>query len=141
MVLVWRIADDSPNSPNFLPTKHSHYTVFNLYYMATFTIILFISVVGLAYRNCLENAEWDMTINVSQCHTVEILMLSDRANELQSILSDNTNNGTRDLTTTFDIMEVQVVSDELAMLTNNTGSALLPNDLDTTNNIVNTLIR
>ena len=27
MALVWRIADDSPNSPNFLPTKLSHYTV------------------------------------------------------------------------------------------------------------------
>ena len=25
--LVWRIADDSPNSPNFLPTKLSRYTV------------------------------------------------------------------------------------------------------------------
>ena len=82
-----------------------------------------------------------MTINVSQCHTVEILMLSDRADELQSILSDNTNNDTRDLTTTFDIMEVQAVSDDLAMLTNTTESALLPNDLDATNNIVNTLIR
>lgn len=68
-------------------------------------------------------------------------MLSDRADELQSILSDNTNNDTRDLTTTFDIMEVQAVSDDLAMLTNTTESALLPNDLDATNNIVNTLIR
>ena len=27
MVLVWRIAGDSPNSPNFLPTKLSRYTV------------------------------------------------------------------------------------------------------------------
>ena len=27
MVLVWRIVDDSPNSPNFLPTKFSYYTV------------------------------------------------------------------------------------------------------------------
>ena len=26
--LVWRIADDSPNSPNFLHAKLSHYTVF-----------------------------------------------------------------------------------------------------------------
>ena len=27
MVLVWRITDDSPNSPNFLPAKISHYVV------------------------------------------------------------------------------------------------------------------
>ena len=25
MVLVWRITDDLPNSPNFLPAKLSHY--------------------------------------------------------------------------------------------------------------------
>ena len=27
MVLVWRIMDDSPNSPNFPPAKLSRYTV------------------------------------------------------------------------------------------------------------------
>ena len=27
MVLVWRIADDSSNSPDFPPAKLSHYTV------------------------------------------------------------------------------------------------------------------
>jgi len=27
MVLVWRITDDSPKSPNFLPAKLSRYTV------------------------------------------------------------------------------------------------------------------
>ena len=33
MVLVWRIMDDSPNSPNFSPTKHSRSTVFANYGM------------------------------------------------------------------------------------------------------------
>ena len=28
MVLVWRIADDLPNLPNFLPTKLSRYMVY-----------------------------------------------------------------------------------------------------------------
>ena len=27
MVLVWQIADNSSNLPNFPPAKHSHYTV------------------------------------------------------------------------------------------------------------------
>ena len=27
MVLVWQIADDLPNSPNFLPSKLSHSTL------------------------------------------------------------------------------------------------------------------
>ena len=30
MVLVWQITRDSPNSPNFLPAKHSRNTVFRL---------------------------------------------------------------------------------------------------------------
>ena len=31
-VLLWQIADDSLNSPNFLPAKRSHYTVdYNTY--------------------------------------------------------------------------------------------------------------
>ena len=101
----------------------------------------FIFVVGLAYRHCLENAEWEMTINVSQCHTVEIVMLNDRANELRSTLDSNMNSISRDLTILFDITEVQVVSDELAMITNATEGPIIPNDLNTTNNIVNTLIR
>ena len=82
-----------------------------------------------------------MTINVSQCHTVEIVKLSDRVSELNDILSSNTNDSSRDLTIIFDITEVQIISDELAMLTNETEKPILPNDLDTTNNIVNTLIR
>ena len=68
-------------------------------------------------------------------------MLNGHADELRSILNDNTNNSSRDLTTIFDITEVQVVSNELAMLTNTTEDPILPNDLNTTNNIVNTLIR
>ena len=68
-------------------------------------------------------------------------MLNDHADELRSILNDNTNNSSRDLTTIFDITEVQVVSNELAMLTNTTEDPILPNDLNTTNNIVNILIR
>jgi len=98
-------------------------------------------IVGLAYRSCLPNAEWDITINVSQCHTVELVLLDDRVNELQSILNANTDNGTRNLTVMFDIMEVQVVSEELTMLTDTSLGPILPNDLNTTNDILDTLIR
>lgn len=101
----------------------------------------FIAVVGLAYRRCLDNGEWDMTINVTQCHTVEVIMLRDRVSELNNILNNNTNNGSRDLTALFDITEVKVVSDELTILTNKSEDPILPNDLTTTNEIVTTLIR
>jgi len=82
-----------------------------------------------------------MAVDVSKCQTVEIVKLSDRVSELNDILSSNTNDGSRDLTIIFDITEVQIVSDELVKLTNETEKPILPNDLTTTNNIVNTLIR
>ena len=72
---------------------------------------------------------------------METVELNNRANELHNILNDNINNNTTDLTTEFDIMDVNIVSDELAELTRNTGNPILPNDLSTTNDIVNTLIR
>ena len=35
MVLVWRITEDSPNSPNFPPAKLSRYTVYIITLLAT----------------------------------------------------------------------------------------------------------
>ena len=97
-------------------------------------------VVGLAYRRCLLNAEWDVVIDVSQCHTVELTLLDNRINELETILNDNTDNGTRNLTVMFDIMEVQIVSEELVILTDTSQGPILPNDLNTTNDILDVLI-
>ena len=98
-------------------------------------------VLGLAYRRCLPNAEWDVAIDVSQCHTVELTLLDNRVNELQSILVANTDNGTRNLTIMFDIIEVQIASEELTVLTDTSLGPILPNDLNTTNDILDTLIR
>ena len=98
-------------------------------------------VIGLAHRRCLHNGEWDVAIDVSQCHTVELALLDNRVNELQSILNANTGNGTRNLTVMFDIVEVQIASEELTMLTDTSLGPILPNDLNTTNDILNTLIR
>ena len=96
--------------------------------------------VGLAYRYCLPIGIWDMTIDVSQCHTTEFVNINNRANELQDILNNNTNNSTRDFTALFNVVEVQAVSVELAMLTK-TENTIFPNDLSTTNSIVEILIR
>ena len=81
-----------------------------------------------------------MTIDVSQCHTTEFVNINNRANELQDILNNNTNNSTRDFTALFNVVEVQAVSVELAMLTK-TENTIFPNDLSTTNSIVEILIR
>lgn len=47
------------------------------------------------------------------------------------------NNYTIDM---FDIMEMQAVSDELALTTDTSLRPILPSDLNTTNNILNTII-
>ena len=95
------------------------------------------SITGLAYRRCLPNAEWDEAVNVSQCYTIEMISLNDRVSELQEILNTNMNNYTIDL---FDIMEMQAVTDEVAMTTNTSLRPILPSDLATINNILNTII-
>ena len=96
---------------------------------------------GIAYRNCLSNAYWDVTIDVSQCQTVEFMLLDNRVQELQDILNSNTASDARDLTVMFDVAEVQAVSEELTMLTDTSQGPILPSDVSTANAILNTLIR
>ena len=98
-------------------------------------------LLGIAYRNCLSNAQWDVAIDVSQCQTVELTLLDNRAQQLQEILNANTANDTRDLTVMFDIAEVQAVSEELTMLTDTSQGPILPMDVSTANDILTTLIR
>ena len=95
------------------------------------------SITGLAYRRCLPNSEWDEAVNVSQCYTIEMISLNDRVSELQEILNANMNNYMIDM---FDIMEMQAVIDEVAMTTNTSLRPILPSDLATINNILNTII-
>ena len=95
---------------------------------------------GLAYRLCFQNTEWDIVINITQCQSIELIMLNNILNEHQEILDSNTNNNTRDLTVLFDVTEVKSVSKEVNDLTN-ISNGIVPNDIVTTNNIVNSLIR
>ena len=60
-----------------------------------------------------------------------MISLNDRVSEMQEILNANVNNYTIDM---FDIMEMQAVSDELAMTTDTSLRPILPSDLSTTNN-------
>lgn len=104
-------------------------------------VVLHFCFLGIAYRNCLSNAQWDVAIDVSQCQTVELTLLDNRAQQLQEILNANTANDTRDLTVMFDIAEVQAVSEELTMLTDTSQGPILPMDVSTANDILTTLIR
>ena len=83
---------------------------------------------------------WDRFINVTLCQSIELMVLNNIINENQNILNSNTNNDTRDLTVLFDIREVEAVSEDVSDLTN-VSTAIVPNDINTTNNIVDSLIR
>ena len=79
-------------------------------------------------------------INVTQCQSIELMTLNDILDENLDILNDNTNNNTRDLSITFDITEVESISRDVNGLTN-VSTGIVPNDINTTNNIVSSLIR
>ena len=96
---------------------------------------------GLASRQCLEGSVWSEYINTSNCSNVELVMLNDRAGQLQDILRSTTSSDTMDLTVSFEIDEVQQVSEELTMLTSTSEGRLVPNDINTTNEALSTLIR
>ena len=83
---------------------------------------------------------WDTFINVTLCQSIELMVLNNIINENQNILNSNTNNNTRDLTVLFDIREVEAVSVDVSDLTN-VSTAIVPNDMNTINNIVDSLIR
>ena len=72
---------------------------------------------------------------------MELVSLNDRAIQSAEILRNNTNNDTMDLTVIFDINEVQIISEELTILTNTSGRPLVPNDLNTSNSVLSSLIR
>ncbi|XP_065894114.1 uncharacterized protein [Dysidea avara] len=95
---------------------------------------------GLASRNCLQNGQYDDNIDVTQCRNMELVSLNDRAIQSAEILRNNTNNDTMDLTVIFDINEVQIISEELTILTNTSGRPLVPNDLNTSNSVLSSLI-
>ena len=89
----------------------------------------------------MEDSNWSDFINTSNCHNVELVMLNDRAGQLEDILMSTTSSDIMDLTVSFDIVEVQKVSEELTVLTNVSERRLVPNDINTTNEALSTLIR
>ena len=71
MVLVWRITDNSPNSPNFLPAKLSRYTVCGMYiyihlYLYLY-IYLFIDLSGSTVQSTIVDGVNLFTMPGMQC--------------------------------------------------------------------------
>ena len=77
---------------------------------------------------------------MSQCRTVEQLRLEMRAEELASLVQNRFVNESRDLTQTFMPEVVENIADELQEITNTT-QPLLPNDVSSAANTLDTIIR
>ena len=84
---------------------------------------------GLASRRCLQSGEWDSFINVTQCRNDGLANLLERVKRLE--LSP-----TRDI-----VHEVQDISEELISITNDSAMVYVPNDLNTTIEIIDTITR
>ena len=97
-------------------------------------------ILGLAYRLCFQNTEWDTVVNTTQCQSIELMVLANILNEHQDILNSNTDNSTIDLTVLFDIREVESISEEVNELTN-VSTGIVLNDIVTTNDIISSFIR
>ena len=94
----------------------------------------------MAYRRCLANSSWDLAVNVSHCRNIELDILRDIISEIEDVVKTKPVNDSVDLTTMLDVTVVQVLSGELASLTDSTQTSLFVNDLNTANEIINSFI-
>ena len=65
--------------------------------------------------------------------------MSERVNMLQDILNNNINEGVRDMTAIFNVTDVQTVSEELVVITDQSRGGIPPTDLDTTIEIIDVI--
>lgn len=91
---------------------------------------------GLASRRCLQDNQWDDNINVTLCSTMELMILSNEVDNLEDIIRNNNNTVDSDL-----LSDAQSIGEELTILTNTPDRPLVPNDLNTSNSILNGLVR
>ena len=81
-----------------------------------------------------------MAVNVSHCRNIEIDILRDIMSQIEDVVQTKPVNDSVDLTMMLDVTEVQVLSGELAFLTDSTKTSLFVNDLNTANEIINSFI-
>ena len=90
---------------------------------------------GFAYRTCLEDATWDITINLSECHTIEYMLLNQQVNEAFNILTA----GVTDTVETFNITEIDNIALDLSHLTS-PSELTLSNDFNDAVDIIGTVV-
>ena len=95
-------------------------------------------ILGIATRQCNQTGDWEDS-DVSGCRTVEQIRLEMRAEKLNTLVTNMFINDDRDLTEVFMPEIVVDIADELNKITN-TSTPLLPNDITSTANTLNTIL-
>ena len=95
-------------------------------------------MVGITTRECNNNGNWENP-DVLQCHTVEQIRLEMRAEELNTLVMNSFVDEERDLTQAFMAEVVVDIANELSIITN-TSTPLLPNDILSATNTLDTVI-
>lgn len=84
---------------------------------------------------CLEDATWDANIDLSECHTVEYMLLSQQAHEAFDILTA----GATETIETFNITEIDSIAQDLSHLTN-PSELILSNDFTDAIDIIDIMV-
>jgi len=79
--------------------------------------------------------------DVKNCSTVEITRITEEVNRLNAIFERSQNSENLDRTIIVEPEVIQSITGELASVTEKNDTAILPNDLGGTINIVGTIIR
>ena len=96
--------------------------------------------IGLASRLCDgEPAAWQDP-NVENCSTVEIIRINEEVQNLRSVFESIQNDNSSDRTVMVEPEVLQDITGELASVTDR-DAVILPNDLNDTVNIVETILR
>ena len=86
-------------------------------------------IMYVAQRNCHLNGSWDALINVTECQSADLDMLNERIKDLLN-------------STVVNATDLSMISRDLSIITNTSGiTAITPEDLNTTNSILSSLIR
>jgi len=79
--------------------------------------------------------------NIENCSTVEIARLTEKVKNFVAIFEAGQNFNNFDNTIMIEPQVLQTITSELASITDKNDSAILPNDLDNTINIIGAIVR
>ena len=90
---------------------------------------------GFAYRKCFQDATWDRSIDVSECRTVEYMLLNQQVHNVFNVLTA----GVTETVETFNITEIDNIAEDLSHLTS-PSELILSNDFTDAIDIIDIVV-